>query len=82
MRSTWLAHGSGVAETTTRLGAEAAGVEPVVVATWTTVRVLAFLALLAATARPVVPRLRRRPAAARDHRDAPARPTPPPPEDR
>lgn len=55
---------------------------PVVVATWTTVRVLAFLALLAATARPVVPRLRRRPAAARDHRDAPARPTPPPLEDR
>ncbi|WP_368509400.1 VOC family protein, partial [Streptomyces sp. KAI-27] len=44
------------------------------VATWTTVRVLAFLALLAATARPVVPRLRRRPAAARDHRDVPARP--------
>ncbi|MET7507096.1 hypothetical protein [Streptomyces albidoflavus] len=78
----WVVPVVAAAETTLRLGAEAAGAEPVAVATWTTVRVLAFLALLAATARPVALHFRRRPAAARDHRDTPARPTPPPPEDR
>ncbi|AXQ58560.1 hypothetical protein [Streptomyces koyangensis] len=78
----WVVPAVAVAETTLRLGAEAAWADPVVVATWTTVRVLAVLAVAAATARPFVLRLRRLPAAARDHRDTPARPTPPTPEDR